>query len=339
MRAEVAWVAAVALLASVVLTGLVRRFSLAHSILDIPNQRSSHSTATPRGGGLAVVVSASLGCLGLAAFGLISSRLLIALLVGGSAVAAVGFVDDRRAVPAGVRLLIHIGAASFAVAWLGGLPVLRIGSHLVPLGWAGAALAVLSIVWTLNLFNFMDGIDGIAASEAVFVAGAGALLTLLHPDPAGGAGAAAVFCAAAAGFLVWNWPPAKIFMGDVGSGYLGFFLAVTALAEARNRPADLWVWLILGGVFFVDATVTLVRRFIRGEQVHEAHRSHAYQRLARRWGSHRPVTLAAVFTNLVWLLPWGLLAARYPDFATAILATAFAPLVVLVIWAGAGKPD
>ncbi len=128
-------------------------------------------------------------------------------------------------------------------------------------------------------------------------------------------------------------------MGDVGSGFLGFFIAALALADAQDRPADLWVWLILGGAFFVDATVTLVRRFMRGERIHEAHRSHAYQRLSRRWGSHRRVTLTVVFINLLWLLPWAVLAALRPELARLCVVTALTPLVVLVIRAGAGQPD
>ena len=132
----------------------------------------------------------------------------------------------------------------------------------------------------LNLFNFMDGIDGLAASEALFVIRAGAWLSA-----AGGGVTAAsgVLAGACAGFLLWNWPPARIFLGDAGSGYLGYVTAVLALASARGNSDAIWVWLILGGVFFVDATVTLVRRVLRGEHVHEAHRTHSYQWLARRW--------------------------------------------------------
>jgi len=337
--AEMIWIVALTLLASVVLTDIVRRYALAHSILDVPNQRSSHSAPVPRGGGLSVVVLAGLGCLALALFGRVSTRLVVALLAGGGAVAAVGFVDDRRPLPARFRLATHVAAAALAVAALGAVTVLPIAGLLVPLGWAGVLLTLLGIVWTLNLFNFMDGIDGIAASEAVFVAGAGTVLSLLHPDPDGIAAAGAVFCAAVAGFLAWNWPPARIFMGDVGSGFLGFFIAALALADVRNRPADLWVWLILGGVFFVDATMTLVRRLLRGERIHEAHRSHAYQRLARRWGSHRRVTLIVVFINLVWLLPWAVLASLHPNSAPVILVTSLTPLAVLVFLAGAGTPD
>ena len=317
------------LLASALLTALVRRLAVAHGVLDIPNERSSHSRATPRGGGMAIVATTTAVVLVLAAQGSVPRDLCVALVGGGIAVAVVGFVDDRFALPAGVRLAVHVLGAAWAVYWLGGLTAVRLGDHIAPLGWVGGLLAVLGIAWVLNLFNFMDGIDGIAASEAVFVAGAGALLSA-----GGGAGvtdAAAVFACACVGFLIWNWPPAKIFLGDVGSGYLGYVIAVLALAATRENPVALWGWLILGGVFFVDATVTLVRRLIRGDRIYEAHRSHAYQWLARRWGSHGKVTCGVLIVNVLWLLPCAVFATWRPGLAAATVIFAFAPLVLLAI--------
>jgi Fuc2NAc and GlcNAc transferase len=147
-----------------------------------------------------------------------------------------------------------------------------------------------------------------------------------------------VFGAACGGFLLWNWPPAKIFMGDVGSGYIGYMVGVLALAAARASPDALWIWLILGGAFFIDATVTLARRAVRGERVHEAHRSHAYQWSARRWG-HKRVTVAVSLLNLVWLLPSALLAMRYPERAVLITVGTLAPLLVLALALGSGRRE
>ncbi len=330
---------------SALLTGAVRSFALSHGVLDVPNDRSSHSTATPRGGGIAIVATAVAATVILTFFGTLRINLLVALTGGGLAVAAVGFMDDRFKLPAAVRLAVHLAAAVWAVAWLGGLPGLRVANHIAHLGWGGEVLATAGIVWTLNLFNFMDGIDGIAASEAVFVAAAGAALISIGADAglgtdAGGVSAAAlVFACGCAGFLLWNWPPAKIFMGDVGSGYLGYFIAVLSLQAVRENPVVVWVWLILGAVFFVDATVTLVRRTIRGERVHEAHRNHAYQWLARRWRSHGRVTLTVVGLNLLWLLPCALVATLHPAVAVWVLVIAFTPLVVLAVLAGSGRRE
>jgi len=128
-------------------------------------------------------------------------------------------------------------------------------------------------------------------------------------------------------------------MGDVGSGYLGYVIAVLALASTRDNPISLWVWLILGGVFFVDATVTLLRRASRGEPIHQAHCSHAYQWLARRWGSHRRVTVAVMMLNLIWLLPCALSVTLHPDHALGIVVVALVPLVALAVVAGAGRRE
>jgi len=144
---------------------------------------------------------------------------------------------------------------------------------------------------------------------------------------------------ASAGFLCWNWPPAKVFLGDVGSGYLGYVIAVLALAAARTNPVALWVWLILGGVFFVDATMTLCRRLLRGERVFEAHRSHAYQWLARRWGSHGKVTVTVIAVNLAWLLPWSVLAMKFPQYAIVSVIAALAPLALLAPLLGSGRAE
>jgi Fuc2NAc and GlcNAc transferase len=327
-----------AFIVSALLTRLVRNLAVSRGVLDVPNQRSSHSVPTPRGGGLAIVVAATLGFMWLAVTGTLDRALLLSLL-GGVLVAMIGLIDDRLHLPARVRLPVHFAAALWALVCLGGLAPIRVGNEIISLGASGYVLGVLGIVWALNLFNFMDGIDGIAASEAIFVVCAGALSTLIEAGPASVPIAGLVLGAACAGFLLWNWPPAKIFMGDVGSGYIGYVVAVMALAALRHDPVALWTWLILGGLFFVDATVTLVRRFAAGERIHEAHRSHAYQHLARRWGSHKRVTCAVWLVNVLWLLPCALAATIYPTHAAWITAGALTPIVVLVAVAGAGRRE
>jgi Fuc2NAc and GlcNAc transferase len=238
-----------------------------------------------------------------------------------------------------VRITVHFGAAAAAMYWVGGLPPMQIGERLVTFGWEGHVLGILGIVWSLNLFNFMDGIDGIAASEGTFMTVAGAAIAL-------GTGVSGAFPALSLaigagclGFLVWNWPPAKIFMGDAGSGYVGYVLAVLALLAGREAATGLFVWVILGGLFFVDATVTLARRLARRERVYEAHRSHAYQWLARKWGSHRRVTLLTNAVNVAWLFPCAWLAALYPERAAWIAVVALAPIMVGVLVAGAGRKE
>jgi Fuc2NAc and GlcNAc transferase len=321
-----------------IFTGVIRWYALTRGLLDVPNERSSHTKVTPRGGGAAVVLSTTVILLGGGALDLLPWNLVGALTGGGIAIALIGFLDDIRPRSPAVRLVIHVAAALWALYCLGGLAPMQVGEHTVTWGAAGYVFGVLGIVWTLNLFNFMDGIDGIAASEAAFIAIAGAFLAIVSTG--GGVSVAAlVFAAACVGFLVWNWPPAKIFMGDVGSGYMGYVIAVLAIAAGRDNPVGLLVWLILGALFFIDATITLVRRAARGESVHQAHRSHAYQILSRRWGSHRRMTVAALGINVCWLLPCAWLAVRYPRFAGWIVVGALLPVIVGVVASGAGRRE
>lgn len=339
MLLELTAIVSLSLLLAAALTGVIRRLALARGILDTPNERSSHTQATPRGGGVAIVVACTLSLLLLRWRGTVDTPLLLALLGGGIPQAWIGFRDDRRSVSVRLRLLVQLLAAGWAVYILGGLAPLQVGGLLVDLGIAGDLLAVIAIVWAVNLFNFMDGIDGIAASQAIFMAGAGAALAIVAGMSSSIPAAGLVLAAASLGFLVWNWPPARIFMGDVGSGYLGFALAIIGLASMRERAAMLPAWLILGGVFFVDSTVTLLRRLARRERVHEAHRSHAYQWQARRWSSHLRVTIACALLNLLWLGPWAWLSVRFPANSGWFLVAAWAPLIALAVVCGSGRRE
>jgi Fuc2NAc and GlcNAc transferase len=324
-----------AFLASVLLTALMRAYLLRRKVLDIPNVRSSHSAPTPRGGGLSIVV-VSLGIvLWFASRGAISAGLGWGLIGGGLAVAGIGFLDDHFPVPARLRLLVHFAAAGWALWWLGGMGPLHLGWMIWNWGWVGQVVALVGLVWMINLYNFMDGIDGIAGLEALWVSALGGLL-LAWGGLAGLAGCTLALAAASAGFLVWNWPPAKIFMGDVGSGFLGFVFGVLAIASAKERPWLLWPWLILLAVFLVDSTLTLVRRFFRGARWYEAHCTHAYQHAAHRWGSHSRVTLAVAAINVVWLFPLVLGSCVWPTMAPLFAVVAMAPLVYLAFRNHAG---
>jgi len=300
-------------------------------LVDRPNSRSSHSTPTPRGGGLSIVAVTTCGLALLYAAGLLDLRLACALIVGGLCVAAVGFWDDVRSAPILVRMIVHLGAAALAVYCLG-----RTSQG----GAAGVILTVLAIAWCLNLFNFMDGIDGIAASEAVFVLSGAAVIGVFAARCSVEQVAPELLAAAAClGFVRWNWPPAAIFMGDVGSGYLGYAIAVIAMASAQSGAINIYAWIILAGVFLVDATVTLTVRSLRGERIYQAHRTHAYQRLARRWGSHFRVTLSVIIVNIVWLLPCAALAVKFPGAAPGICILALAPLVLCALLIGSGRRE
>ncbi|TWC57006.1 Fuc2NAc and GlcNAc transferase [Pseudomonas sp. SJZ080] len=250
--------------------------------------------------------------------------------------AVIGFMDDHGHIAARWRLLGHFAAGIWALAWLGGLaPVVFFGITL-NLHWIGNCLAVVYLVWLLNLYNFMDGIDGIASVEALSACLSACLLyglsgaSMLIWGPL-------TMAVAVVGFLYWNFPPARIFMGDAGSGFLGIALGVLSLQAAWVSSDLFWAWLILLGVFIVDATFTLIRRLLRGDKVYEAHRSHAYQFASRQYGKHLPVTLAVGAINLFWLLPIAYCVTQLGLDGTWGVVIAYAPLIILASKYHAGQ--
>lgn len=320
------------------LTGVLRRYAIRRSVIDIPNERSSHDVPTPTGGGLAVAVVFTLALVLLFLAGHIEREFLIALGGGGVFVAAVGFWDDHADLSKTLRLTMQLAAAIWAVMWLGGVPPIPLGLQTVQLGLLGVVIGVISIVWMINLFNFMDGIDAIASVETISVSIAAATI-LLAAGNAPFSYVLLVLAAATTGFLMWNWPPAKIFMGDAGSSYIGFTIAAAAIATSDAGGINLWSWLILLAVFVVDATVTLVVRMLRRERWYEAHRTHAYQHAARTIGSHLPVSLSTGAITLFWLFPLAWLASKRPYSAWWLAIVAIVPLVFAVTRLRAGYPE
>ncbi|MBM7060847.1 glycosyltransferase family 4 protein [Pseudomonas sp. UL073] len=320
------------------LTGALRRYSLARQIMDIPNARSSHVTPTPRGGGVAIVLTFLAALPALAATDWLSWPWMWSLLGGGAWVAALGFWDDHRHIAPAWRLCGHFLGAVWVLVWSGGLPSFDVFGTNVSLSWFGYVLGALYLVWMLNLYNFMDGIDGLASIEALCVCLGGALLYALLGVWKCGA-VPLVLASSVAGFLCWNFPRARIFMGDAGSGFLGILLGALSLQAASIEPQLFWCWLILLGVFIVDATVTLLRRLLRGERVLEAHRSHAYQFAARSLGRHVPVTLLVAGINLIWLLPIALWVGVWGGDGLAGLLVAYAPLILLAVRLNAGGAE
>ena len=312
------------------LTYFVRQFAIKKNIIDTPNERSSHSVPTPRGGGLAIVISFYAALLSIYWFGRLDISIFYGLL-GLASIAVIGFIDDHDHIPARYRLLVHFGAAAWACYWLGIIPWSGDSGWLYYLLWG---ISLFYLVWLLNLYNFMDGIDGIATVEAITVVSSASLLlfldgmnTFLHPMLA--------LVAALLGFLLWNWPPARIFMGDVGSAFIGILIGGFSLITANNGSLDFSIWLILLAVFITDATYTLLVRLFRGEKVYEAHRSHAYQFLSREY-RHKFVTTGVLMINVFWLLPLAWLGHHYSQFLIVCVALAYVPLILLAMKSRAG---
>lgn len=286
-------------------TGFFIRVAKNGDLMDIPNSRSSHSTPVPRGGG---IVFAALFLLSMLMILLISphgnSRFLLAIIVGGLIVAALGWIDDVRGLSPKTRLAGQFLAVAIALLLLGGFPSLNLGLTRIHLGMFGFPLALVAGVWLINLYNFMDGIDGLAAGEAILVSFAAGLLLLRGGEPRL---SMILFMLAAfvGGFLFWNWSPAKIFMGDVGSGFLGFVFAVFIIVGERSGSAPALVWAVLLSVFAVDTTLTLLKRIFQRKNLAQAHRDHFYQQAIISGFDHNRVAIVFLTTaGLLCILVW-----------------------------------
>ncbi len=324
------------LIASYASTGCLRKYALRHGLLDTPGPRHLHSIPTPHGGGLAIAGTFMIGMVVLLIIDVVPADLFAALVGGGFAVAMVGFWDDHHSASPSLRIAVHFAAGGWALYWLRGLPPVPLGDFSLELGSIGLIIGAVAVAWLLNLYNFMDGIDGLAAAETITVTGAACLMLIVSQTDQGLL-ALGVLTASTLGFLPWNWPPARIFMGDVGSGFLGFALAIIALHTAHAGTVNIWAWAILLGVFIVDATVTLLRRMMRGDCWYEPHRSHAYQHAAVRLCSHRLVTCLVAAINLLWLAPLAWMVNNYPQFGLFGTCIAFLPLLVLALKLNAGR--
>ena len=278
------------LLASFSLTYFIKNYAIKKSLVAEVNERSSHTVPTPHGGGIAIALTwfAALGYLYFS--NQIESSLFYALLIG-VVISLVSFFDDIYELSPKVRLLTQAFVAIAGLVAIGGLDSINLGLFTIENQIITNVFAFLLIIWFINLYNFLDGINGYSGSEAVFLALAGFLLF--------GGAHFAVLAVCVLGFLVWNYNKAKIFMGDVGSTLLGYNVAVFTLYYANIDSVNLWVWIILFSVFWFDATLTLVRRKLNGEQISQAHKKHAYQRLNQSGWSHFKVTNYSILINIV----------------------------------------
>jgi len=318
-------------------SGLIH-YSTQRQLLDAPNERSSHSVPMPTGGGVAILVT-FLFFLAWLSFTVPSMQnKTVVLMVTAALLGVVGYIDDYWRIAVRWRLLVHFCAALLLIYVLSALPVLRFFDWQWQSGWLLTGLYVVGLVWLLNLFNFMDGIDGIAGVEAVSCL-LGAAFILSHGGESEWTQVLFALALCVLGFLCFNWPPAKIFMGDVGSGFLGFMLGALALITAATDLISLWSWIILLAVFIADATLTLMRRALKGQRVYEAHRSHAYQILSRRWRSHRRVTWLVLAINVCWLLPLAWAGSEWPGYAWLIAIMAYVPITVFFYRVGAGTTN
>ena len=271
-------------------TYFIKEYAIKKSLVATVNERSSHTVPTPHGGGIAVFITWFIGLIYLYINDQIDPALFYALIIG-AVIAVVGLIDDIVELSPKLRMIVFALVGATGLYIIGGLDTITFGLFYISNPIITSIIAMLLILWYINLTNFIDGIDSYLAMKFIFLSVAGLIFF--------GGAHFAVLGVSVLGFLYWNWHKAKIFMGDVGSTLLGYTISIITIYYANIEASNLWIWVTLYGVFWFDATITLIRRKLNGEKLTEAHRKHAYQRLTQAGWSHSKVTLYATLLNLV----------------------------------------
>ena len=301
-------------LISFFLTYFIKNYMIKKSLVASVNERSSHTTPTPHGGGIALSVTWFIGLGYLYFMGQIETNLFFALLIG-AIISIVSFFDDIYELSPKIRLFAQSIVALGGLYFLGEFETFTFGIFDIQNPIFTNIFAFFMIIWFINLYNFLDGINGYAGSEAIFLALAGFILFSGNHF--------LVLAVAVLGFLYWNWNKAKIFMGDVGSTLLGYNIAIFTIYYANEQASNFWIWIILFAIYWFDATLTLIRRKLNKEKLSQAHKKHAYQRLTQAGWSHYKVTNYSIGLNLL------LFAVVY--FVTNIFVALIISLIVLVL--------
>lgn len=270
-------------------TYIVMRYAVKNKITVIPNARSLHDQPTPKGGGIAIVLTWYIGITVLYFTGIVEYRLFMAL-ISGILLAVVSFIDDIRDLRPIIRLIVQFLTSILAFWFLGGLRPLIMPEISINYDLIIYPIAIIGMVWFINLFNFMDGVDGFASLEAIIVCAVFFIFTWNL--------SAILLIACITGFIYWNWPKASIFMGDVGSTQLGFILVVMGIYYHNTFDLSILNWIMLTSPFWFDATLTLFRRWRNGEKLSEAHRKHVYQRMVQACNSHEQVNIYLILINV-----------------------------------------
>lgn len=315
-----------AFLITAALSAAALGYARKRGLYDRPGRRSSHATPTPRGGGIGILVALLLSATALWWLDWLPGEWYAGLGGGLLLVGTVGWLDDHRSLHPRARIVVHALAAAWLVYFAGGVQDLELGARSVPLGPLGHILPFVALVWLTNLYNFMDGIDALAASQGIFAGLVMAGWLWLAGAP-GLSLLALCLAAACAGFLPWNLPRARIFLGDVGSTSLGFAFGAIALLGARAEAMPVLVSLVILSVFVFDATFTLLARMVARERWYTAHREHAYQYLVRAGLSHGKAVLGLAAVNLLVILPVVMVLYSFPS-----LLGGFAAVTVVAAW-------
>jgi len=312
-----------------IITGIIRRFSINNKLYDIPNKRSSHDIPIPKGGGVSIVITLLVTIVILFFSGMTDTDIFMSMIIGISIIAVTGLIDDYKNLPILARAIAYVIGAVLSIYFIGGLNYLSINNYNFHLSHFGYLLSVLFLVWLTNLYNFMDGTDGFAAIQTICVGLFCGLILYLSDNISL---AIILFCLVSStiGFLYWNWAPAKIFMGDVGSCTLGFLFGLLSIYTEKNGIISISVWLILLAPFIGDATYTLLKRIINREKWYKAHNSHAYQKLYQLEMPHKKLAVNLLIINVLCIWPIAYIAYSYKNFELSMLVLSY--LIIGILW-------
>ena len=317
-----------AFIASLIGVLLYQNMATKTGIMANPNFRTLHEAPIPSSGGVVFAFIFVMGVFLLWILDLLSDNLLIILGIGGCAATLLGFLDDKNNIKATKKIAMQIFLSGFALFYLDGGPLLNI--DLIP-SLVAIPLSILFLVWVINAYNFMDGIDGMAASGAIFSSGAIVLTMALTNEFSEVTILLLLLAVSVLAFMVFNWPPAKIFMGDSGSIFLGYCFGAFIIYSLMMGEISFLTWLVVFGYYLGDTTTTTIIRTVRGKKWNEAHRSHAYQNLARILDNHSIVTIGVIIYHILWLLPLAVWTVLKPDFAIIAVILAFLPSIICSI--------
>jgi Fuc2NAc and GlcNAc transferase len=328
---------------SFLLTFFVKEIVRKKGFLDKPNNRSAHKKPTPTLGGIAIVISFLLGICVMFYAAIIPNDLLIPLILGGGLLAIISLFDDIKPIAVKYRIALHIFVAVLTVYWLNFNLFFDWFDYHFGLGYLSAVLSVIIIIMAINTVNFMDGIDGLVSLEVIFIASTIAFL-LIQQNNMIEARYFMLLIAVMFGFLFWNFSPAKIFMGDVGSIFLGFLLAILMIITINNKTISMWTWLILLAVFWLDVVSVLIIRLLTKQKIFEAHKTHCYQKVTQfiemkknRTFAHRTTVILITLINFLWLFPLAIMSQYYENYGLWLLIISCLPLLFLAFRFKAGR--
>lgn len=324
-------------LVGAILTGYVCKLAWRYGFVDEPGERRSHMMVTPRGGGISVVLVFWAWMVTSIFFSNLSPNIWLPLLPS-LVIASMGFWDDVASLSASFRLVVQFVCAAISLQLMGGIQIEFAAFGYVIPPFLMHTIALIFLVWCINLYNFMDGVNGLAGIEALSICIFMSVLTSIEQAYQWSSMWAILACSVA-GFLWWNFPKARIFLGDVGSHFLGFMFGLLLIESAHVKPRWFWCGMILLGYFVVDATMTLLVRIWYRQPIFKAHHTHAFQIFWRTFNqSHTAVTLSVLGINVLWLMPWAIVVTLglIPGFAGMLLA--YFPLVMMMLFVKAGRP-